>query len=46
MIKASKLIIIAYTNYFIITSIIKQSNLNTTNINKLNLRLIKALEYF
>ncbi len=37
-----KSLIIIFTNYLTLINIIKQIILNTSNINKLNLRLIKT----
>jgi hypothetical protein len=37
---------IIFTNHFVLISIIKQIPLNTFNTNKLNLRLVRASQYF
>ena len=45
MIKSSKLPIIVFTDYGAILGITKQTSLITTNINKINLRFIRVLNY-
>ena len=45
MMKSSNHTTIIYTNHENITRIVKQIKLNSTNTNKINLRLIRALMY-
>jgi hypothetical protein len=45
MIRASKHLTIIWTNHSVIVSIIKQTKMNTSNTNKLNLRLVRIDMY-